>query len=89
MFELDKLNSNNQFILFHGKNSGLNQEIDKIKNKFQFKINNYDEKQIIEDKEKFFETIFNGSLFDEGKTIVINRASDKIFNIIEELSEKN
>ncbi len=88
-FELDKLNSNNQFILFHGKNSGLkNQEIDKIKNKFQFKINNYDEKQIIEDKEKFFETIFNGSLFDEGKTIVINRASDKIFNIIEELSEK-
>ncbi len=88
-FELDKLNSNNQFILFHGKNSGLkNQEIDKIKNKFQFKINNYDEKQIIEDKEKFFETIFNGSLFDEGKTIVINRASDKIFNIAEELSEK-
>lgn len=88
-FELDKLNSNNQFILLHGKNSGLkNTEIHKFGNKINSKITNYDEKQIIENKDNFFETILNGSLFEEGKTIVINKASDKIFEIIEELDEK-
>ncbi len=88
-YELNKINSNNHFILFHGKNSGLkNEEIQKINNKFKTKIINYDEKQILEDKEKFFETILNGSLFDESKTIIINKASDKILNIIEELDEK-
>ena len=88
-YELDKLNSANQFILFHGKNSGLkNEEIEKLRNRFYSNITNYDEKQIIENKEKFLETVLNGSLFDEGKTIVINRVSDKIYNIIEELDEK-
>jgi len=88
-YELDKLNFQNNLILFHGKNAGLkDEEIQKIKNKFHKKITNYDEKQIIEDKEKFFETIFNGSLFDEGQIIIINRVSDKIFKIVEELNEK-
>ena len=87
-YELDKLNFKNNLILFHGKNAGLkDEEIQKLK-KFHKKITNYDEKQIIEDKEKFFETIFNGSLFDEGQTIIINRVSDKIFKIVEELEEK-
>ena len=88
-YELKKINLNNHFILFHGKNSGLKiEEIQKINERFKTKIINYDEKQIIEDKYKFFETILNGSLFDEGKTIIINRASDKILNIIQELDEK-
>ena len=88
-YELDKLNFKNNLILFHGKNAGLkDEEIQKIKNKFHKKITNYDEKQIIENKEKFFETILNGSLFDEGQTIIINRVSDKIFKIVEELEEK-
>ena len=88
-YELDKLNFKNNLILFHGKNAGLkDEEIQKIKNKFHKKITNYDEKHIIENKEKFFETILNGSLFDEGQTIIINRVSDKIFKIVEELEEK-
>ena len=33
--------------------------------KINLKKTNYDEKQIIENKEKFFETVLNGSLFDE------------------------
>ena len=87
-YELDKLNFKNNLILFHGKNAGLkDEEIQKIKNKFHKKITNYDEKHIIENKEKFFETILNGSLFDEGQTI--NKQSfDKIFKIVEELEEK-
>ena len=88
-YELKKINSNNNFILFYGKNTGLKiEEIQKLKDKSKTKFINYDEKQIIENKDKFFETVLNGSLFDEGKTIIINRASDKILNIIEELSEK-
>ena len=88
-YELNKLNSKTNFILFHGKNSGLKEEeTQKIKNRFYKKIINYDEKQIIEDKEKFFETILNKSLFDEGQTIIINRVSDKIFKVVEELEEK-
>jgi len=88
-YELNKINSNNRFILFHGNNAGLKiEEIQKINNKFKSKISNYDEKQIIDDKEKFLENILTGSLFDESKIIIINRASDKILNIIEELNEK-
>lgn len=88
-YELHKINSDNNFILLHGNNTGLKlEEIQKLKNKFKKKITNYDEKQIIDDKENFFETIFNGSLFDQGKIIIINRASDKIYSVIEELDEK-
>jgi len=88
-YELNKLNLDNNFILFHGKNEGLkNEEIQKLNARLKKKINSYDEKYIIENKEDFFESVLNGSLFDEGKTIVINKVSDKILSIVEELSEK-
>ena len=88
-YELDKLNPKNLFILFHGKNTGLKEEeIHKIKNKFNKKISNYDEKQIIDDEESFFDSILNRSLFDQEQIIVINKASDKILKIIEELDKK-
>ena len=89
-YELNKINSNNRFILFHGNNAGLKiEEIQKINNKFKSKISNYDEKQIIDDKEKFLENILTGSLFDESKIIIINRASDKILEVIQELITRN
>ena len=88
-YELNKIKLDNNFILFHGKNSGLKiEEIQKINNKFKSKITNYDEKQILENKEEFFETILNRSLFDEKKTIIINRVSDKFYSIAQELNEK-
>jgi len=88
-YELNKIKLDNNFILFHGKNPGLKiEEIHKINNKFKSKITNYDEKQILENKEEFFETILNRSLFDEKKTIIINRVSDKFYSIAQELNEK-
>ena len=88
-YELEKIKIENHYILFHGNNSGLKfEEIQKFKNKFKKKITNYDEKQIIDDKENFFASVLNKSLFDDDKLIIINRASDKILNIIEELDEK-
>ena len=90
-FELDKLNNQKQnVILFHGRNDGLkDEEIIKLKLKINREITNYEEKQILENKRDFLDQILNKSLFEEEKFIVINRATDKIKSIIEELLEKN
>ena len=90
-FELNKLNFNKtNFLLFHGKNEGYkNEEIKKITKKFKKKINNYDEKQIIDNTVEFFENNLNKSLFDDEKIILINRCTDKIIKVIEDLIEKN
>ena len=90
-FELNKLDNQKQkFVLFHGKNDGLkNEEINKLKLKINREVTNYEEKQILENKQDFLDQILNKSLFEEEKLIVINRATDKIRSIIEELLEKN
>tara|TARA_B100000963_G_C22584823_1_gene652558 strand:+ start:253 stop:1236 length:984 start_codon:yes stop_codon:yes gene_type:complete len=90
-FELSKLNFNiTNFILLHGKNEGFkNEEIKKISKKMEQKINNYDEKQVIDNTEEFFENNLNKSLFESEKIILINRCTDKIVKIIEELMNKN
>jgi DNA polymerase-3 subunit delta len=40
---------------------------------------------ILNNKEEFKEQIFNKSFFDDDKFIIINRATDKIFEIIKEI----
>ena len=90
-FELNKLNFNNtKFLLLHGKNEGYkNEEINKITNKLNIKAKNYDEKQVIDNTEEFFANNLNKSLFDSDKIIIINRCTEKITKIIEELIDKN
>ncbi len=79
----------NNFILFYGQNEGLkNEEIQKIRLKLKTPVSNYDEKQILENKELFYNNVLSGSLFDDKKIITINRASDKFINIVEDLLEK-
>ena len=89
-FELDKIKIKNNFFLFYGENEGLKNEI--IKNKFQIKYKestyNYDENEILINKENFFNNILSKSFFENEKLIIISRATDKIQNIIEELIEK-
>jgi DNA polymerase-3 subunit delta len=79
----------NRFILLYGKNEGFKNESinDLIKNNNQ--IYNYDEKQILENQDIFIDDILSKSLFEKEKTIIIKRASDKIFKIIEDLNNKN
>ena len=90
--ELNKLNLiNNKFVLLHGKNDGLkNEKISELisKNK-ESEILKYDEKEIIDNKDIFFNNAFNRSLFDKGKLIIINRSSEKILGILEILLTKN
>ena len=90
-FELNKLNLNNKnFLLLHGKNEGYkNEEIEKISEKLKRKIVSYDEKQVINNTVEFFEDNLNKSLFESEKIILINRCTDKIYKIIEELTDRN
>ena len=90
-FELNKLNLNNtNFLLLHGKNEGYkNEEIEKISEKLKRKIVSYDEKQVINNTVEFFEDNLNKSLFESEKIILINRCTDKIYKIIEELADRN
>ena len=89
-FEINKINFNKtNFLLIHGKNEGYKrEEITKIKEKLKIKITDYDEKQILENTDDFFEKSLNKSFFDEKEIILINRCSDKIVKLVEDLVEK-
>ena len=52
-------------------------------------VETYDEPQILNNNELFYEKIFNHSLFEKEKIIIVNRCSDKIFDVIENILEKN
>ena len=91
-FELTKIKLNDyKFYLLYGDNEGLKEE--NIKNLFeknyQDKIYRYEEKEILDNVNNFFNSILTKSFFDNEKLIIINRATDKIKEVIEELIEKN
>ena len=91
-FELNKLELNNyKFYLFYGDNEGSKEET--IKNIFEQnyldKIYRYEEKEILDNIDNFFNSILTKSFFDNEKLIIINRATDKIRETIEDLIEKN
>ena len=89
-FELKKIPENTIFYLLYGKNEGLKSEcINEILKKNDSKIFNYDEIQIKDKIESFYENVLSDSLFESNKIILINRASDKIFEIIQDLIERN
>ena len=84
--KLDKYN----FLLIYGENEGLKNEIIKIlKKDLKGDVETYDEPQILNNNELFYEKIFNHSLFEKEKIIIVNRCSDKIFDVIENILEKN
>ena len=89
-FEINKINFNKtNFLLIHGKNEGYKrEEITKIKERLKIKITDYDEKQILETTDNFLEKSLNKSFFDEKEIILINRCSDKIVKLVEDLVEK-
>ena len=91
-FELNKLKLNNHnFYLFYGDNEGLKEET--INNLFEKnytnKIHRYEEKEVLENTDNFFNSILTKSFFDNKKLIIINRCTDKIKTILDELIEKN
>ena len=87
-FEINKIKNIKNFFLFYGKNEGHKNQVIKFLLKESEEIFKYDEKEIIENSNKFVEDILTKSLFEQKKIIIIKRASDKIFPLIEKLDEK-
>jgi len=89
-FEINKINKKrNQLILFYGKNEGLKNEALNILTKDENNIQNYEEKEILDNENSFIENILSKSLFEKEKFIVIKRTTDKILKVIETLHLKN
>ena len=89
-FEINKIDKKiNQLILFYGKNEGLKNEAISILIKDKSNIQNYEEKEILDNENNFIENILSKSLFEKEKFIVIKRTTDKILKVIETLHLKN
>ena len=95
-YEISKKNLNSlNFFLIYGENIGLEQDVAKSvlelkeKKNGKYKQLEFEEEEIIKNQNNFFNLIFSGSLFDEKKAIFINRTTDKLFNLISEISKKD
>ena len=90
-YEIKKFKNKINFFLFYGENEG--QKIDVIQSDFhEFTKENtykYSEKDIIENKQIFFENIYSKSFFENEKLILISDVSDKILNLMQEIIESN
>ena len=89
-FEIKKKKIDTQnFFLVYGENDGLKNEIvQTLKKLFNGNTDNYDEAQILNNKEFFYENLLNKSLFDKEKIIIVNRCSERIYDIVESIIEK-
>ena len=91
-YEINKININhNNILLFYGQNQGAKQEEIKklISENKNLSLFTYDEKDVIDKVNEFYENILSESLFENEKIIIINRATDKMLKIIEELIDRN
>ena len=90
-FELNKIDlKKNCFFLFHGENQGLKNEIieKKFKQNYTDNVYYYDESEVLQNKDNFYNQILSKSFFENEKLIIVNRISDKITDIVEEIIEK-
>ena len=88
-FETDKINfKKNNLILLYGKNEGFKQQVINKFVKNQSEVLSYEEKEILDIQNNFLENVLNKSLFEEEKTIIIKRATDKIIKVIDEINNR-
>ena len=90
-FELKKIDIKKfNIFLLYGENQGLKKEL--IENNFKKvltnNVYNFNENQVIQNQDNFFDEIFNKSLFENEKLIIVSGVTNKITKIIEELIEK-
>ena len=87
-YDILKKNIADKFILFYGKNEGHKNQIINNLLKTTKEIFKYEEKEILANSDAFIDKILTKSLFEKKKIILINRASDKIIRIIENIDDK-
>ena len=91
-FELKKkIIENKKFFLLYGKNKGHIEEVvdENLKPTLSKNVFKYEEDEIIKNINNFKENIYNKSFFENDKLIIINRATDKLYNFIEEIILEN
>ena len=85
-FEIVKYKDNINFYLFYGENEG--QKLETIRSNFSnFNKENtykYNEKDIINNNQIFFERIYSSSFFEKEKLLLISDITDKFLNLVEE-----
>ena len=88
-YDIDKINLNkNKIILLYGKNNGLKNNFKNKLTENKKNILNYDQSDILENENIFFENLSSKSLFETEKIIVIKRANDKLIKIVEKIVEE-
>ena len=90
-FEIAKIDlKKNRFFLLYGENEGHKKQIidEKFKKLYLENIYNYEESEVLKNKESFFNNILSRSFFENKKLIIIARVTDKIKDIIDEIIER-
>jgi len=90
--DITNFQKKNLFLLY-GENVGLKKDIKdfiitKIKKEEDSEIISLYENEIIENEENFYNFIYSGSLFSDRKILIIYETTDKIFDKINDISEK-
>ena len=90
-FEVDKLKSLNLGIhLIYGNNEGLKEDILNnyyLKN-FNGDLLKYDEQDVLSNKDEFISNLLTKSLFESKKIIIISRATEKLYDLIVDILER-
>ena len=89
-YEINKIkNKNFSFFLLYGKNQGLKNETINDLLKDQVSILKYEEGEVLDKSNEFYDSLLSKSLFGEKKNIIIKRATDKIIKLLIEIIERN
>ena len=90
-FEHNKIDKKlNNYFLLYGENGGAKLDFLKIVFSEKFKeIIRYHENEILSNKDDFYSSISTKSFFEKEKIIIIQNVTNKIFDIISEIIEKN
>ena len=88
-YDINKVNfKKNKIILIYGKNEGLKNNYKKKLIENHNNILNYDQNDILDNENIFFENLLSKSLFETEKIIVVKRANDKLVKIINKINDE-
>ena len=90
-FEIDKLKSlNSNLHLIYGVNEGIKQDLinNIYLNVFKGDVLKYDEHEVLNNIDEFVSNLLTKSLFENKKIIIISRATDKLYTLINDLLDR-
>ncbi len=91
IYQINKETLNKEkYLLFYGINEGSKdiKTSEILLNKKKDEIFNFEEKDVLNNEEIFFDEILNKSLFSDEKIIIIKKSTDKILNLLKEIIDK-